>query len=156
MHSTELDRLKGLVVAGVILQYDADRYERVLGKPSQFVGKVTTLEEAAAHWKAADAWQVEEDARLAELASVVGTPSDEPAEKRGRKADNPEVLARKAELEEAKAAWRQAIVDREKNLALMEEYIKNERDRLNKLKIETTYNWDNHVRQCKERIKELK
>ena len=100
-----------------------DKLRSVLGKPSQFVGRVTSWEKAITHWEAWDAYEREELKRKFEeeqaskpqkklkvpkVPKPPKVPSGKPPGRPSTK--DPEVQAALlAEVEEARRAWKEAV-----------------------------------------------
>lgn len=116
----------------------AFKYASVLGRPSQFVdGKIWSVANAKTHWDAFDEYgrvekQREEDA--AANPKKLGRPKTE------------DPLFIETIVGVKKAAWRQAIVDRDTNVAAYETWHRAEMERLRASKLAYDESWNVHVR----------
>lgn len=89
---------------------DIERFRAVLGKPSQFVGRVGSLAAAKEHWRQWAIWEQEDKAYRAQLAAViVETPEGADLPKRRGRPVNPERVESKQAIELAREAWHTAV-----------------------------------------------
>jgi hypothetical protein len=100
---------------------EAERFASVLGKPSQFVGRVTTLQGAREHWRQWEAWQETEGVALEEQrrTMAVDVPPAPP---------QPSAI----EVEAARKAWHDAVTWAKQNEREWADWKKAELDRINR------------------------
>lgn len=155
MLSGEIERIANLVEQNSIDTDTAEKYMRVLGLPSQFVGMVTTVEQAAEHWRQHKKWEAEEELNRIELEKFLKT---KPVEKSNSKVreKSPEELQRREALEQAKQAWRDAVAQRKSAFNSLSEYLDAEKARLRHLSVETTQSWNKYVEDKRKAMNDLK
>ncbi len=104
---------------------EQDRMCRVVGKPSQFVGRVTSLATALEHWKQWEQWDRDDRARqqAARKESANGSSPKASAPSAPKQAVN-------EELETANREWREAIEWARKNTVEWDDFIRTQMENL--------------------------
>lgn len=115
--------------------HEAQRLRSVMGKPSQFVGRVMSLSQALDHWQKWEEWDRTQGAELRNEAP----PS--PAAKRGRP-----LSARTIAINAARDAWKAACEQEEEALKQIAEWERLETRRIHKQANEGRAQWAEYVR----------
>lgn len=138
-------------VATIMSMPDESQRERmcsIVGRPSQFVGPVRSLQAAIEHWKQWDAWDKAEKLRLAQVRRFLKDSDDS--------APVPEMTAAQSELDDLNTVWRGAVTWAKDNKAQWDEWRKQEYERIRTAYEEAELSRERHVKNARDAYRAAK
>lgn len=140
----EAQRAEFLVRADEYDLQNVERYLSVMNKPSQFVGRVSTFEEAQKHWEDWDKYVAENDAAQVS--------ADEQAKQRGRPTSK---KRDRAAIERAQDEWHKAVAGRKQAKIDTIAWQQREIAAIKARALALMDDWDNFVLSKKEELSKL-